>query len=746
MEVGGFAVGAVGLVSLLKDCVDLYSMFKLAQNLDEDAKKLKANFEVEKTLFFEWFGEVGLLYQDPKETEFSGAHNRDLIICILEQIRDLLSDGKKLQAIYGMRNIAPMESRNSSMESNDALESISTRRRAQLLIAFGRMKIKDTFQRTSSSTLGGVTKQISWAIGDKEKFDRLITDLSYFNRSLVALTLGTTSNLTAKDLSHISSIANLNSIVEALKDSNHTHQEAAEAARRLAVKDAHKKTFQWTLDPSAEECRWHHFPSWLQSGTGIYWLFGKAGSGKSTLMKFLHDNERTQQYLKVWSGESELVFISFFFYALGQREQKSQVGLLRSLLYQILSRDASLVETVLPNAWREASSGDQKKPEDLPIPSVAEMMKALKDIVKLYRDTKKMFFLIDGIDEYEGQDIDVAAFISELGGFSNVKVLVSSRPHNAFVTAFRELPSMNLPDLTERDITSYVDDTVASHPNMRAISAMDPKAVTSITRSLIERASGVFLWVVLVCRSVIEGCDNCESASDLQYRVNESPEEVEDLLQLIMESIPPRWKDEAMKIMYLLHTKHSCQMAGSILTLGLYLICEQGISSDIHCSKIQNMQPLSKEEIDERCHIMERRLQSKCRGIVEVERNLGIIGKFRRKPYYSNVDFMHRTVYDLISQPGFFDRQFGKIIRQGFNAHFVLCNLMCQLIMTCQLDAPAHRSIFFTTAISIIHGGKKKGCTPDILLHCLSRIQYVSAMSRPGDRNDLQEAKKILPA
>ncbi|RGP75726.1 small s [Fusarium sporotrichioides] len=278
MEVGGFAVGAIGLVSLFKDCVDLYSMFEMAQNLDDDAKALKAEFEVEKTLFFKWFEEVGLLYQDPNEAKFSSAHIRDLIICILEKTRDLLSDGNTLQRTYGLKKVTPNES-SSSVESDDGLECISSRRRAQFLIAFGKMKVKDPFQRTSSSTLDSLVKQINRFIGDKEKFDRLISGLPYFNSKLVQLTPGSTSALSAQDLSHIRDIAKLNFIIEALKN-NHSNHEASITARshaivldtlwfrwhedrRLTVKDAHKKTFHWTLDMVTEDCREHHLPTWL---------------------------------------------------------------------------------------------------------------------------------------------------------------------------------------------------------------------------------------------------------------------------------------------------------------------------------------------------------------------------------------------------------------------------------------------------------------------------------------------------
>ncbi|KAF0642257.1 hypothetical protein FPSE5266_03987 [Fusarium pseudograminearum] len=598
MEVGGFAVGAVALASLFKDCADLYSMFTSAQNLDKDAATLQAKLEIEETVFLRWPERVGLFKQDQDQNEaiFSDAHTRRLIMLTLEQMRDLLSDGNKLRKLYGVKSITPAKESNSSLASNDVHGRISARRRLQFDSDFRGMNIKDVFKTSRISMLDNFAKQITWVIGDKQKFHQLISDLTYFNRRLVELTPGSTPALSANDLCHIRNIEKFDVIVEALQN-NHSHQSAVIEARsnaiqsrildtlwfrwhddrRLTVKDAHKKTFRWSLDSSAEDCTWQHLPTWLKSNSGIYWLAGKAGSGKSTLMKFIHSDERTMDYLEAWAGDSDLVVANFFFFAQGYPEQKSQVGLLRSLLHQLLSHDATLAEIVLPNAWREASRENQKKQEGLTMPSIAEMEKALEDICNLYRATKKIFFLIDGIDEYEGNDIDVAALMSALGAFSNVKILVSSRPHDSLVAAFRESPRMNLPDLTERDISHYVYDTVAYHPYMIQLSAMNPETVELITKSIVERASGVFLWVVLVCRSVIEGCDAFETASDLQSRVDESPKEIEELLNHILQTIDPRWEDEAMKIMYLVHTNQSCGMAPPLSTLGLSLICEQGL-------------------------------------------------------------------------------------------------------------------------------------------------------------------------
>lgn len=60
------------------------------------------------------------------------------------------------------------------------------------------------------------------------------------------------------------------------------------------VSKAHKQTFEWMLqDPEDDSRPPTGFKEWLRSHNGIYWIAGKAGSGKSTLMKFLSDHERS---------------------------------------------------------------------------------------------------------------------------------------------------------------------------------------------------------------------------------------------------------------------------------------------------------------------------------------------------------------------------------------------------------------------------------------------------------------------
>lgn len=82
---------------------------------------------------------------------------------------------------------------------------------------------------------------------------------------------------------------------------------------------------------------------WLRSGHGVYWINGKAGSGKSTLMNYICSHERRLELLQEWSPNRQLLTPSFFFWNSGSRQQKTIDGLLRSLIYQMLNECRQLI-------------------------------------------------------------------------------------------------------------------------------------------------------------------------------------------------------------------------------------------------------------------------------------------------------------------------------------------------------------------------------------------------------------------
>ena len=103
--------------------------------------------------------------------------------------------------------------------------------------------------------------------------------------------------------------------------------------REDQIAEAELKTFEWILQPPQEKQRkGSSFVEWLETGGSIYWISGKAGSGKSTMMKYLNNHHRVHQALKNWAVDTPIVTASFYFWYNGNALQKTQEGLLRSLL------------------------------------------------------------------------------------------------------------------------------------------------------------------------------------------------------------------------------------------------------------------------------------------------------------------------------------------------------------------------------------------------------------------------------
>lgn len=129
--------------------------------------------------------------------------------------------------------------------------------------------------------------------------------------------------------------------------------------RQKQIPRAHKETFEWIFRPPHQAQQretgqgrlWSDFSDWLRNGDGLYWISGKPGSGKSTLMKYLASHPSAESHLSKWSGTSRLLKASFFFWNSGSREQMSQEGLFKSILHAILNEAPELVPVVFPSEW-----------------------------------------------------------------------------------------------------------------------------------------------------------------------------------------------------------------------------------------------------------------------------------------------------------------------------------------------------------------------------------------------------------
>jgi len=90
---------------------------------------------------------------------------------------------------------------------------------------------------------------------------------------------------------------------------------ASSSQRYEEVAEAHRSTFEWIFKADQQHgAHWSNFPEWLQSGNGLYWLSGKAASGKSTLMRHILDSGEAYKFLRCWATGYDLDIFTFFFW------------------------------------------------------------------------------------------------------------------------------------------------------------------------------------------------------------------------------------------------------------------------------------------------------------------------------------------------------------------------------------------------------------------------------------------------
>ncbi|KAF5656060.1 hypothetical protein FCIRC_13805 [Fusarium circinatum] len=452
------------------------------------------------------------------------------------------------------------------------------------------------------------------------------------------------------------------------------------------VAEAHDKTFEWIFDPyirDDDDDLLHSsgitsyrpkerpgardkFVDWIRHGNGIFHISGKPGSGKSTLMKYLCRQEETKRYLDVWAADKSLVFGKFFFWNPGTTLQKSLRGLIRGLLYSILSNAPELIPLAFPKHWDATLSKVA-----VTFDSSDDIMLAFTDLIdrdEVYRNHKLVFF-IDGLDEFQG---DHAALRKELLRWTStrptdVKICVSSREWPIFQEAFKSFPSFRLHELTRSDVSQIVRDRLKNNDTYQKLA--DPDELARFESNLVDRSDGVFLWLKLILQDIEDGLLSGDRLSQLLNKVRALPTELNDLFQHLLNSIHPCDRKEAYLI---LSVALECPLDWPIFRISFL---EEYIENhDFALS--QKIEQLKEDQIMDRLEQTRKKIYGKCKGLLEIQlvvhrkQLLPIDGTLKE-----TVKFTHRSVVEFLkSDP----------TRQKFAADLIdldILDAMCQTFL-----------------------------------------------------------------
>ncbi|KAF2994212.1 hypothetical protein E8E14_001000 [Neopestalotiopsis sp. 37M] len=396
--------------------------------------------------------------------------------------------------------------------------------------------------------------------------------------------------------------------------------------RRNKIYRALRNTYEWVLDPGQSQTQFDDLLSWANSPDGtdqVYWVHGKPGSGKSTLMRYLFDELDKDLHFHPWSEDGPLLKINYFFWAPGTPLQKSYIGLLRSLLVQTFSHSPQIIESfVTPAVWKKARLASTM---DIHWTS-SDLIQALIAIVdaKLWYT----FFLIDGLDEFEGTEQErdeLLDIIHNISSHSHVKLCVSSRPWNVFQDAFDSSPKVRLEHHTQEDIRRYIDHEFNAQRRFKQLSQFDPSSADTLINYISDNASGVFLWVRLVVYELVKALRDGDNIHQLLRRVEVIPKDLDAYFNHLMGSIEPQYHKEASTFLQLaLHQEHEFITLHSLRLLDV--VCIQGIGdSFIFQEKVLNDQldfsNLQKMKFDLDSAL--RQINSRCLGLLECQYDEG---------------------------------------------------------------------------------------------------------------------------
>ncbi|KAK6595017.1 hypothetical protein H4I96_10748 [Botrytis cinerea] len=401
------------------------------------------------------------------------------------------------------------------------------------------------------------------------------------------------------------------------------------------IAEAHKKTFEWVFRPLVDEedpkdTQWSDFVEWLSEGQGIYWINGKAASGKSTLMKFIYDHPKTKENLKQWADEKPLYIAKFFFWWAGTEIQKSQNGLLRTLLFDTLRQMPQMTPRILPSAFamtyaRESFISGSPHSYVWDISSLSEAFAVLVSQTEM---PMKLCLFIDGLDEYHGLEVEIARLFKKIVFSPDVKVCISSRPHVPFEDAFSTCPQLRLQDFTHKDLNLYVKNCLTQDKMM-----------------IVNEAQGVFLWVVLVVRTLMDGLSKHDGISELQLRLKALPKDLDQLYEVMILKVNDVYKEEASRLFQLVNKAteepRDYRTAELLSVYTLYLANKRSINLTHSLTKGR----VSEKEIIQYCKKLDIALKARCGGLLEIQ--YGRIKSAVPRPMMK-VGYLHRTAHDFI--------------------------------------------------------------------------------------------------
>lgn len=229
---------------------------------------------------------------------------------------------------------------------------------------------------------------------------------------------------------------------------------------------------------------------------------------------------------------------------------------------------------------------------------------------------------------------------------------------------------------------------------------------------IVKTASGVFLWVRLVVRELRRAARDGATFDELIDKALHIPCDLDSYFTQFIDSIPPEYRQEASILFQItLHTEESFISLHGLRLLDLSYIGDFQGDTETHIEfKLTGFDPNDIAELDLRLDATARRINSRCRGLIECYYSAGdtedligypelslssqiddfglesspshtdsSLGLLRRCNRYANL--MHRSLRDFLIQPNILEK-LQNYSGGPFNTRLFLCKARLAQILS----------------------------------------------------------------
>jgi len=349
-----------------------------------------------------------------------------------------------------------------------------------------------------------------------------------------------------------------------------TQEDPSTALKRALYYEAmdNRKAQLDHVDPASFDWVWTKtdFPSWLENDQGIFWISGKPASGKSTLIHHLVNSEVGAERVKLHlarSHESPMLVYFFFDFRAGTGIANIPVGMLRSLLLQLVEKSSDVGQYVLDKCGHR-TGGDWPELE-------AELIDLLCD--SLQSQKRYVCGFIDGLDEYKGCLRKLVGTILQLQQRSQMKLCLASRPEPEIQSKLQKA-SLSMQEHNAGTIRAY---TYAAFSELEPFT--NQQKLQSLAQNIERDADGVLLWArfavdEFVC-AILQGLP----LEDAFIRLNTFPPELEAFYARTLHRLNSAQKLQAAVIFFMVeHWDGSfgeCSTSRSLETEDLMMLCSR---------------------------------------------------------------------------------------------------------------------------------------------------------------------------